>query len=187
MPKKPTYEEVEQRVQELEKAELERKIVVASLRESEDRYRSFVQNFRGIAFRGKLDFTPIFFHGAAEEITGYTEREFLNGEPRWDQTIHPEDLAVLSTEDEKRLHSIPHYAYEREYRIVRKDGAVRWVHEVIQNICDDSGKPATLQGAIYDITEQKRAAKSFVKAKRSSQDRKKWSLWDFWQVVLLTT
>ena len=128
-----------------------------ALRESDDRYRSFVQNFWGIAFRGRMDFTPIFSHGAVEEITGYTEREFLDGKPRWDQVIHPEDLPALFTEDEERLHSIPHYSYDREYRIVRKDAAVRWVHEVIQNVCDDSGKLAMVQGAIYDITERKRA------------------------------
>ena len=78
-----------------------------ALRESEERYRTFVQNFRGIAFRGRMDFTPAFFHGAVKEITGYTEREFLEGNPRWDQVIHPEDLGALLTEDEERLHSIP--------------------------------------------------------------------------------
>ena len=39
MTEKPTYEQVEQRVRELEKAELERKIAVDGLRESEKRYR----------------------------------------------------------------------------------------------------------------------------------------------------
>jgi PAS domain-containing protein len=82
---KPTDKQLEQRIRELEKAELERKIAVDALRESEKRYRSFVQNFKGIAFHGKMDFTPIFFHGAVEEITGYTERDFLDGKPRWDQ------------------------------------------------------------------------------------------------------
>jgi PAS domain S-box-containing protein len=62
------------------------------LKESEQRYRSFLQNFQGIAYRGSMDFTPIFFHGAVEEITGYTEAEFVSGKPRWDQVIHPEDL-----------------------------------------------------------------------------------------------
>jgi len=133
-----------------------RKLTEEALRKSEELYRSFVKNFKGIAFQGRMDFTPIFFHGAVEEITGYTEKEFLDGKPRWDKTIHPEDKPSLLTEDEERLHSIPHYSYEREYRIVRKDGAVRWVQEVIQNVCDDSGKPAILQGAINDISERKR-------------------------------
>jgi PAS domain S-box-containing protein len=132
-----------------------RKQAEEALRESEEQYRSFVQNFRGIAFRGRMDFTPIFFHGSIEEITGYKEKEFLDGELRWDQVIHPEDLPTLMTEDEERLHSTPHYSYEREYRIICKNGAERWVHEVIQNICDESGKPTKMQGAIYDITDRK--------------------------------
>jgi len=132
----------------------DRKRTEEALRKNEERYRSFVQNFQGIAFRGSMDFTPIFLHGVVKEITGYTEREFLDGKIRWDQIIHPEDLPALYTEDEERLHSIPNYSYVREYRIVRKDGVVRWVHEVIQNLCDELGKPAILNGAIYDITER---------------------------------
>jgi PAS domain S-box-containing protein len=122
---------------------------------NEEHYRSFVQNFRGIAFRGGMDFSVIFFHGRVEEITGYTEEEFVNGELRWDKVIHPQDLPALFGEDEEKLGSIPHFSYDREYRIVRKDGAVRWVHETIQNICDDLGKPTMVQGVISDITKRK--------------------------------
>ena len=135
----------------------ERREAEEALRESEERYRSFVQNFQGIAFQGKMDFIPIFFHGAVEEITGYTQDELVAGKPRWDQILYSNDLSTIFSEDEKKLRSIPNYSYEREYRIVRKDGTIRWVHEVIQNICDDSGKPTALQGAIYDITERKEA------------------------------
>jgi len=157
MNEKPTYEDLERRVRELKKADMERKKAVKADLENEERYRSFVQNFQGIAYRGSMNFVPTFFHGAVQEITGYTEREFLNQKPGWDQIIHEEDLPSLFTEDEKRLHIIPQYSYEREYRIVRKDGAIRWVHEIIQNTCGDSGKPTNLQGTIYDITERKRA------------------------------
>jgi two-component system cell cycle sensor histidine kinase/response regulator CckA len=140
-------------IQEEEK----RKQAEKALRESEAQYRSFLQNFQGIVYRGQMDFTPLFFHGAVGEITGYTEEEFITGEPRWDQVIHPEDLPKIFTEDEARLHSVPHHSYEREYRIVRKDGQVRWVYEFIQNVCDDSGKPVMAQGVLYDITERKQA------------------------------
>ena len=128
----------------------------AALRESEIRYRSFVENFRGIAFRGKMDFTPIFFHGAVFEITGYTEDEFVGGNRKWDRIIHPDDLPGLFAEDEKKLHTVPWYSYEKEYRIIRKDGKTRWIHDIIQNVCDASGQPSYLQGAFYDITERKR-------------------------------
>ncbi len=158
---KQSYEELENKVEKLENEIVEdvtnRKKADQSLRESEERYRSFVQNFQGIAFRGKMDFTPIFFHGAVEEITGYTENEFVTGKPRWDQVIHPDDLNIILTEEEKKLHSIPGYSYEREYRIVRKEGQIRWIHEIIQNICDDAGQPVMLHGAIYDITDRKLA------------------------------
>jgi PAS domain S-box-containing protein len=127
-----------------------------ALQESEEQYRSFVQNFRGIAYHGSMDFIPLFFHGAVAEITGYSEQNFLEGRPRWDQVIHPEDFSVIKKDSDK-LRSIPRYATEREYRIIRRDGAERWIHESIQNICDDSGKPVQLQGTIFDITVRKQA------------------------------
>jgi PAS domain S-box-containing protein len=136
----------------------QRKQMENALRQSEERYRGFVQNFQGIAFQGKMNWTPIFFHGAVERITGYTEQEFLTGSPTWHDIIHPEDLPTLYAQggaDEMRL--IPNYSVEREYRILRKDGQVRWVNELVRNICDDSGKPAWVQGTIYDITERKEA------------------------------
>ncbi len=133
----------------------ERKRMEEALRESERRYRSFVQNFQGIVFQGHLDFVPVFFHGAVEEITGYREDEFTAGKPKWDQIIHPDDLTAISRTAEQ-VRTIPGYATEREYRIVRRDGHVRWVHELIQNICDDSGKPSLVQGALHDVTERKR-------------------------------
>lgn len=132
----------------------ERKRMEEALRESEQRYRSLVQNFQGIVFQGSLDFVPFFFHGAVEEITGYRENEFTAGKPRWDQIIHPDDVAAISQTIEQ-VRTTPGYTAQREYRIVRKDGHVRWVHELIQNICDDSGKPSLVQGALYDVTERK--------------------------------
>jgi PAS domain S-box-containing protein len=134
-----------------------RKRAEEALRESEERYRGFVQNFHGIAFHGRMDWTPIFFHGAVEEITGYTEAELVAGKPRWDALILPDDLVRLfESGGAEEMRSIPNYSTDREYRIVRKDGQIRWVRESVRNLCDRSGTPALVQGAIYDITERKR-------------------------------
>lgn len=147
-------EDPEKRINELNSRceELER--VQEALRKSEERYRSFVQDFQGIAYRGTLDFVPIFFHGAVKAITGYTEEEFTVGKPTWKEVIHPEDLGVIH-ESIELIRLTPNYVTQREYRIVRKDGRIRWVHENIQNVCDRSGTPIWVEGAIYDITGQK--------------------------------
>lgn len=135
------------------------------LKESEARYRSFVHNFHGIVFRGHLDFTPIFMHGAIEEITGYSEDELVNGSIRWDQLIHPDDLPS-KIERTAKINTEPAYRCETEYRILRKDGSVRWVHEYIQNVCDASGKPAHVQGALYDVTEKRQLQQERLKVQK---------------------
>jgi PAS domain S-box-containing protein len=101
-----------------------------------------------------MEFTPIFFHGAVKKITGYTESEFIAGNPTWDQIISPADLDVALADGEK-MRSLSNYAYEREYRILNKNGQVKWVHEFAKNVCGDSGQPEFVEGVIYDVTDRK--------------------------------
>ena len=51
MAEKPTYEELEQRVLELEKTELERKIAVDALRESEANTKAILEAMPDLMFR----------------------------------------------------------------------------------------------------------------------------------------
>jgi PAS domain S-box-containing protein len=130
-----------------------RKEVERALQESEERYRTFVQNFQGIAFRYDMDAKPIFFHGAVENITGYTEHAFVAGKPEWQQIVHPDDSDSLKLGMQEMRSTCP-FVTEREYRILREDGQVRWVHEVARNVCGEDGKPAFIEGAIFDTTDR---------------------------------
>ncbi|MCX6683567.1 MAG: PAS domain S-box protein [Methanoregula sp.] len=127
-----------------------------TLKESEERYRGFVQNFLGIAFRLKPDFTPVFLHGAVETITGYTESEFKLSAPLWDHIIYGDDVSVVQKQNQK-IQSVSDYSGSHEYRIVHKNGTVRWIYEMVQSIPDLSGSPQFIQGSRYDITERKNA------------------------------
>ncbi len=136
-----------------------------ALRISEERYRSFVDSFRGIAFRGTLDFQPIFMHGAVEAITGYHENDFVSGTLRWDQIVYSEDKDRLMASTEAFC-SIPGHSAVREYRILRKDGSIAWIHEVIQNVCDTDGSPELVQGVIHEITQWKQLEESLRYSRR---------------------
>jgi PAS domain S-box-containing protein len=125
------------------------------LRESEERYRSFVESFHGIAFRMKPDFTPVFFHGAVEQVTGYSEAEFMAGAPRWDQIVNPADSAIALVAEAEAGLTGPAHPFMREYRIIHKSGQAKWVREFAHAVTSEAGDVMFLQGAIYDITERK--------------------------------
>ena len=127
----------------------ERKRAEEALRDSEERYRSFFHHFQGIAFRARLDFTPVFFHGAVEKITGYTIEEFIAGKPRWDQIVHPDDVAYFQERVMKALSSKKESA-EDEHRIICKNGKVRWIHQLTHVVFDNSGKPLYADGTLYE-------------------------------------
>ena len=145
------------------------RLSIEKVQESEEKYRSFMQNFKGIAFQGDMHFNPFFMHGALEEITGYTEEEFLSGTIPWPLLTAPEDRHLIY-EDAVKMRTIPNTLIEREYRIRHKDGKLRWICELLQNISDSSGKTLFVQGSVYDITERKEAEEALA---RINEVRKK--------------
>lgn len=139
------------------------KLSSEKLRESEELYRSFLQNFKGISLKLDMDFTPLFLEGAVEEITGYTEEDFLSGTIKLLDLIDPEDRPMLKKSREN-MNSSSHSIMEHEYRLRRKDGTVRWVHELVHDIYDSSGETVFIQGYAYDITQRKKAEEAVAKA-----------------------
>jgi PAS domain S-box-containing protein len=127
-----------------------------ALIESEERYRSFIKDFKGIAFRGDLNYNPSFLHGAVEMITGYTEDDLVTGRMKWIQLVLPDDMPKLLERTDK-LRELPGLSLDREYRIRRKDGRIRWVREVVSNVVDASGTVQAVEGVIHDITDKKMA------------------------------
>ncbi|MGB9927002.1 MAG: PAS domain S-box protein [Methanosarcina sp.] len=141
----------------------ERKKIELALEESEERYRSFIHNFNGIAFQlnEKLDLD--FMKGNVEEITGYTEEE-ITSQNLWRKIIEPEDLPLfLKKAREMKFASFEH-SLEFDYRIRDKENKVKWLHQSYQKLPGKNEEPDKYQGVIYDITEKKNAEKIFLKA-----------------------
>ena len=138
------------------------KLASEKLQESEARYRSFMKNFRGIAFQMGLDFTLILIDGNIKETTGYRKEDFISGKVDWYQLVHPANREKLF-ENRERLANDPLLFIEHEYRIRHRDGKLRWVREILQNVSDPAGKKRIMQGTVYDISKQKEAEESLSK------------------------
>lgn len=147
-----------------------RKLAQEKLETSEEIYRSFIQNFKGIAFQLNEHFLPEFMHGLVEEITGYKEEEFLSGRILWKDQIYPEDLCYV-LKNYERIQKASYSLYtEFDFRIIHKNGQIKWVHETYQKIKGKRKRPDKYQGTIYDITGKKETEKAL---ERMEEFRKK--------------
>ena len=136
------------------------KYAIEKIEASEKMYRSVIQNFQGIVFQADENFIPVFLQGAVEEITGYSEEEF-GSRVQWKDVIHPNDLSFVLKAEEK-VRNAPSTGYgEIDFRLMRKDGKIRWVHEIYQKVQGKNvdEKPEYYQGTIYDVTERKETEK----------------------------
>ena len=100
--------------------------------------------------------------GAVEKVTGYTPQE-IKTVGCWLPFIHPEDSPQIG------LHLLSLKSGDAgswEFRLIHKDGAVRWVRESYS--CETGTSPAelVLYGSIREITERKQAEEKTPRDKK---------------------
>ena len=88
------------------------------------------------------------------EISGYAREEALRLGIR--QTTHPDDVA-RSVENRARMLGGDGSAYEREARIVRKDGTEIWAHVTTSLVRGADGRPLHFLSVIHEVSAQKRS------------------------------
>src|SRR4051794_26546902 len=129
----------------------------ARLRASEALLRSLVDNIPGALYRCAcdLDWTMEWLSDEIEDISGYPASDFIDSAVRTFASIeHPDDheyvaRSVLESVDTGRPFAL-------EYRIVHRDGSIRWVLERGQ--AQESGDGRWwLDGAIFDVTARRAA------------------------------
>ena len=142
------------RIAELEKIEATRKRAEEALRESEEKYRTWVeQSLQGLVV--VQDFRIVFTNIAFAEIFGYTVEELLSLSPEEVRAIvHPEDQALVWGRFQDCLAGKP-VPPRYEYRGIRKDGTMRWLEMFARHI-KYHAKPA-VQATFVDIADRKQA------------------------------
>jgi adenylate cyclase len=135
----------------------DRKYVEESLRESEARYRTLVEQAPAIVYEMGPDDErrTLFVSPHVEEILGYSRQEWLDQPDIWIELLHPEDRErELEAHDR---HNVTGEPWVRTYRLIAADGRTVWVRDQAVLVRDprDPDSPGTWHGVMLDITAQK--------------------------------
>jgi PAS domain S-box-containing protein len=155
MSRNPTYDELKQRVDELEKDDTKRKRFEKALLESEEKQRFLIKNLPSIVYKGYKDWSVEFFDRKIELLTGYDVDEYNSGKIKWYDIIVKEDLETARESFIRALKTDK--SYVREYRIKSKAGKIHWIQERGQIVCDNKGEIEYVNGIFFDISEHKEA------------------------------
>jgi PAS domain S-box-containing protein len=151
---KPTYEEFEQRIAELEKDALRHRETEKALRQSEGRYKQLVKNApAGICEIDSVDQKFVSVNDVICEYTGYTREELFSMNP---VDILAEDSKRLFKERLERLLSAEEVPQTTELKIRGKDGRESWVVLNIRVVLEN-GKPRSATIIAHDNTKFKQA------------------------------
>jgi len=134
-----------------------RRLVAGALRASEARYRELLEHVPTVVYVS--DFGPDgawrYVSPRVEELLGFTAQEWTRDRGLWWSRLHPDDRDRVQAEE---LESWMIPSSERsvvEYRMLTRDGRVRWVRDEATVVRDGGGSPAYWSGFLTDITDQK--------------------------------
>jgi PAS domain S-box-containing protein len=94
-----------------------------------------------------------YLSAGCQKIYGYSIEDFKNNVELWYEVIHPEDRKIIEGDYERLSNG---ESITSEYRIMLKDGSIRWIEITVVPVFSDS-KLTQVDGIIKNITERKLA------------------------------
>lgn len=138
--------------------------VVDQLREQEHaKYQRAAQHARMVVWEGDpqtCDFKYVSDY--CETLSGYSAEEWYEPNFRISR-IHSDDRETSAEFCRKEISQ--KRDHELEYRMVRKDGEVIWIHENVEVVVED-GKVSDLRGTLVDITQRKLLEQQLLQAQK---------------------
>jgi PAS domain S-box-containing protein len=143
---------------------IQRKRIEEALRQSEERYRTILEDIEDGYYEVDLAGTFTFLNDSMSRIFGYPKEELLGMNNR---QYTDKEVAKKVFQDFNRIYKTGEHGRVIDYEITRKDGTKRYIGTSASLQKDSSGKPIGFRGIVQDITERMRAQEAL----RQSEER----------------
>ncbi len=150
----------------------ERQLITELLAQSEERHRAAAELTSDYAYAFRVEANGELINewvtGSFVYITGFTMAE-LEAQGGWSRLVHPDDMTIAHRRRDAVLSG---QARLSEFRIITKDGQVRWIQDHARPVWDEAqGRTVRIYGAALDITDQKLAEQALQKAHADLEKR----------------
>jgi PAS domain S-box-containing protein len=136
-----------------------------ALEESEGRFRLMAETVPEVLWIESLDPPRVLYLSPSYyRIWGRPAKNLCRNHDWQLEAIHPEDRPYVSSTLKRWLAGEDEDRYDIEYRIIRQDGGMRWIHARGTLIRDEHGKAYRASGIAEDITEAKRSQEALDNA-----------------------
>jgi PAS domain S-box-containing protein len=134
-----------------------RNLADQQLRASNTKFHQLADNITDAFWIRSADMSEVqYVSPAFERIWGRTRESLYNAPHEWANFILPEDRQSVREAFRQLIATAP--TVDLEYRIVRPNGEIRWVHVRGTQVRDGAGVLTNIVGIVTDITDRKRLA-----------------------------
>lgn len=123
------------------------------LRISNTRFNQLTSQLNDIVWKANGDGSGLIdLSNSLEKYYGYSSLEFEKNPNLWLDVVHPEDKNIAKKANEDLFKN---GEAECEYRVIRPDGEIFWLHDQKSIVFDIDGNPIQMGGVATDITAKK--------------------------------
>jgi len=152
------YQQAQQKLAERKQAE-------AALKDSETRFRQLAENIDAVFWITDYPSRQVrYVSPAYQRLWKFDPQELYDNYQNWAKRIHPDDRAQT---EGAFASTAATGGFDQEYRIVLRDGQIRWVHDRCFPLRDDGGNIYRFTGIAEDITDRKRAEQAAQEGKQT--------------------
>ena len=129
----------------------EKKRIEQALVESEEKYRSLIENMPDVTWRADVNGNLLFVSPNVKKVCGFSSSELCRRGRFMD--VHADDLAVVQEAYDQLM--TRQQQFDIRYRFRRKDGCWIWLHDRAVVVTEKAGSRYA-DGIFADVTELKR-------------------------------
>lgn len=129
---------------------------ITARKQAESQFQTLVEQSPAIIYTAELrQHIGVVYISPQIKALGFTQEEWVADPNLWLKQIHPEDKTRVLDDIEHA--SKNNTAFRSEYRLIGRDGSIRWFLDEASDVVDVNGIPYLRQGFMLDITARKNA------------------------------